>query len=291
MKRTLGKVIIWLGIGLVVAFVVRSFTRSSPAKTAATTPKLQDAPLRVYGRIEPGGEVYVSAPVTGRVAQILVAEGALVKKGDVICQLDGSVEQAQLAVAQANVVALERARAIDQDRLRREESLYARGGVSEAELTQSRLALQLDDAQIEAGRKQVELAQAQLERLALRAPTDGRVYKLDIRVGQTLAAGDNSRIVLGRPDLQVRLFVEAWWSGRVDLGDEFRVFDAETGELIGTARVSHKAPYLGKRSFRTDDPRERFDTNYMEVVLEFLGDARTVPVGTTVTAERASRTR
>jgi hypothetical protein len=84
------------------------------------------------------------------------------------------------------------------------------------------------------------------------------------------------------------MFVEAWWSGRVKLGDEFRVFDAETNELIGTGKVTYKVPYLGKRSFRTDDPQERFDTNYEEVLLEFSGEPKSVPVGTTVTAELGS---
>jgi len=73
---------------------------------------------------------------------------------------------------------------------------------------QSRLKSELDTNSIAVAEREAELAKAQLEELRLKVPIDGMVYKFDVRLGETLSAGDNTRIILGDNDLWVRLFVE-----------------------------------------------------------------------------------
>jgi hypothetical protein len=111
------------------------------------------------------------------------------------------------------------------------------------------------------------------------------VYKCDVRLGETLSAGDNTRIILGSPDLWVRLFVEAYWKDRVTVGSEFSIYNSETDEQIGVGTVIFKAPYMGRRNFRTEDSQERFDTKFQEVVLELVSSKEDVPIGLSVIAE------
>ena len=285
MKRTLRTIAIWVVVVLVVVFIGRSFVRSAPNRKSSEPPQIAGAPARVYGRVEPGGgEVYVTSPVTRYVTQVFVHEGDMVKKGQVLCRMENSVEQAELATAQANVETFDRTLAISEDKLRRDESLFANNAVTEYDLSQSRLAANLDRARLDAAQAQAQLTQVQIDQLVLRSPIDGKVYRFDVHLGQTLTTGDNSRIVLGQAFTRVRMFVEAWWAGRVKLGDEYLVCDAETGDTLGIGKVSYQAPYLGKRSFRTDDPQERFDTNYQEVLLDFEGAVKPAPIGTSVVA-------
>lgn len=130
-----------------------------------------------------------------------------------------------------------------------------------------------------------------MDQLELRSPLDGVVYRLDVRLGEMLAAAGEAEcpIVVGSSDLCVRLYVESFWAGKVEIGAEYAVIDAETGEVIGRGTVIEKAPYLGRKSFQTDEPGERFDTGYREVVLELEAEKADIPIGLSVIAEvRAS---
>jgi multidrug efflux pump subunit AcrA (membrane-fusion protein) len=286
MKKTIRNLAIWIPVLAGLGFIGFSFARSRPVKHVAAAPKPADTPVRVYGRIEPSGqEVYVTSPVSRAVTRVLASEGELVKKGQPLCSLESSVELAQLAASEARVGAIERTLALSRDSYERNHALFTAKGLSEYEYTQSRLKKELDEANLEAAQRDADLIQAQLDQLVLRVPQSGRVYKFDVRLGQTLTAGDNTRVILGSPNLAARLYVEAFWASRVKSGLRCRISDVETGELVGSGPVTAIAPYLGKRSFRAEDPQERLDTDYQEVVVTLDSLARPTPVGLKVLAE------
>ena len=168
-------------------------------------------------------------------------------------------------------------------------NLYNKKVDSEYGYTQSRLKVELDLSNLGVALKEAELAKTQLEQLQLKSPTDGIVYKFDVRIGETLAAGDNSRIVLGSPELWVRLYVESFWLDRISLGTRYNIFHSETGESLGSGEVIYKAPYVGRRDFRTEDIQERFDTKFQEVVLLLKKEKDTIPIGLSVVAELSEK--
>jgi len=69
-----------------------------------TTPRGGDIPL--IGIVD-GNEVIISPQITGRMIRLTVDEGSVVKKGDLIAELDPKELQASLAAAKANVNSLE----------------------------------------------------------------------------------------------------------------------------------------------------------------------------------------
>ena len=83
-----------LGVILLIAVVVYLLT----------TPRGGDIPLT---GIVDGNEVIVSPQITGRMIRLTVDEGAEVKKGDLIAELDPKELQANLEAAKANVTSLE----------------------------------------------------------------------------------------------------------------------------------------------------------------------------------------
>jgi RND family efflux transporter MFP subunit len=225
-------------IGALMNFMFTSFVKSSKPPQVAKPPVLPDTPARVYGKIEPAGrEVYVSPPMTKRVVAIYVKEGDLVKKGQVLCALESEVETAQVNLTLAKIETAKKALEITQDDFKRKKNLYAQKTDSEFSYTQSRLKSEQDTNSIAVAEREAQLAKAQLEELQLKSPIDGVVYKFDVRLGETLASGDNTRIILGAKDLWVRLFVESYWLDRVKPGSKYKVYNSETNKLIGSGNV------------------------------------------------------
>jgi len=286
MKKFLSLAVMISAVLVMSLFMVRAFVKSSPPMKVAEPPALNESPARVYGTIEPAGrEVFVSAPQTKEVVRVFVKEGDTVKEGQTLCVLDSEVEYAQLQAAQARIEAAKNVLAISQDDMKRKKDLYAKKVDSEYRYTQARLQVELEQSNITVALKEAALARSRIDQLELKSPVNGKVYKFDVRLGETLSAGDNTRIILGSPDLWVRLFVEAYWKDRVTIGTECTVYNSETNEQIGSGKVIFKAPYMGRRNFRTEDSQERFDTKFQEVVLELVSSKEDVPIGLSVIAE------
>jgi multidrug efflux pump subunit AcrA (membrane-fusion protein) len=286
------KYIKWIVIGAVVAcglaFILCNLYKSSRPPKVTEPPDLNRSPARVYGRVEPaGGEVYVSPNVTRAVKDVLVEEGDRVSEGQVLCVQENDVESAQVRVAEARIAALRKAAELSADTFKRNQDLYADGRISEYEYTQAKLRSELDARDLNVAYGELALARAGLKQLELTSPIEGVVYKLDVRLGETLAAGDNTRIVVGPTDLWVRLYVESFWVGRVKKGATYKVYDSETGDFIGLGTVIRQSPYLGGREFQSDDLQERFDVKFQEVIMRLEPEKKNVPLGLNVVAELA----
>ena len=272
-------------VGALINFMLTSFVKTSKPPQVAKPPVLPETPARVYGKIEPAGrEVYVSPPMTKRVVAIYVKEGDMVKKGQALCSLESEVETAQVNLTLSKIESAKKMLEITQDDFKRKKNLYVQKTDSEFSYTQSRLKSELDANSIAVAEREAQLAKAQLEELQLKSPVDGMVYKFDVRLGETLAAGDNTRIILGAQDLWVRLFVESYWLDRVKPGAQYKVYNSETNKLIGSGKVLFALPYVGRRDFRTEDTQERFDTKFQEVVLALDDKQGEAPIGLSVMA-------
>ena len=103
--------------------------------------------------------VMLRPEVSGRIAALGFADGQRVKRGQLLVQLDDTVQQAQLkqAQAQANIA---------RTNLQRNRELVAQNFVSQSAVDQSAASLEVAEAQ-------VGLAQAQLTRMRIVAPFDG----------------------------------------------------------------------------------------------------------------------
>ncbi len=286
MKKVLSLALILILVLAISIFIVQTFMKSSPAPIVAQPPVLNESPVRVYGVTEPvGREVFVSPTETKEVVKIFVQEGDTVKEGQTLCVLDNEVELAQLQSTLAKVESAKKSLSIIRDEMKRTKNLYAKNVDSEYKYTQALLKVELEKSNLTVARKEVELDRARLEQLELTSPINGKIYKFDVRLGETLEAGDNTRIILGSADLWVRLFVEAYWQDTIDLDSQFKIYNSETGACLGMGTVIYKAPYMGRRNFRTEDSQERFDTKFQEIVLLLTSERDAIPMGLSVVAE------
>ena len=199
--------------------------------------------------------------------------------------MDNDVERAQVALAEKKIALTRKAIELESDDVRRSLQLYKQKIESEYQYIQAKLEQELEEERLLVTQDELSLAAAQLEQTLLRSPIDGILYKFDVRLGETLAAGDNSRIVLGEKGYWARMWVESFWRERISPDSVYTLYDSETREKIGTGKFLKKTPYMGRRDFRTEDMQERFDTKFQEVILEVTPTSDTLPIGITVMAE------
>lgn len=288
MKRPLKVIVLVLIFLAALFFIFSSLKKSSAPPQVAPTIKLADAPMRLYGLIEPAGrEVLVGAPMSKRVIETFVREGDRVKTGQRLLNLESSVEQEQVSLAESRMALAQKSLELSNDELNRTRNLFTKKVDSEYNYTQAKLQNAMELKKLRVSGSELDVAKAKLEETILRSPIDGRVYKFDIRIGETLQAGDNAKIILGADGLWVRLAVESFWKDRVKAAGEYAVYDSETRQYLGTGRVLSRAPYMGRRNFRTEDLQERFDTKFQDVILELTPEPgqHDIPIGLSVLAE------
>jgi membrane fusion protein (multidrug efflux system) len=119
--------------------------------------------------------VMLRPEVSGRVAQLGFRDGERVRRGQVLVQLDDSLQRAQLQQARAQA-------SIARTNLQRNRELVAQNFVSQSAVDQTTAALEVAEAQ-------VALAQAQLDRMQVRAPFDGVAGIRAVNVGDYVKDG------------------------------------------------------------------------------------------------------
>lgn len=176
-----------LGVGLLAILVLGLRAPQAPAYVVQAAPLVRT--LQFSARVATLSRVEIGSTVTGRVAQVKVREGARVRRGEVLLQL----ETDELRAAEAQAVASERqaeatlqaARAT----LARAEQLVKQNFYSAAQLDEARRAVDVAQAQQGAARAAVVAARARLEQARIEAPAAARVLARMVEPGQIVQPG------------------------------------------------------------------------------------------------------
>lgn len=156
------------------------------------------------GIIQPKRKADISADVSGRVVELAVEEGQIVKEGDLLLRIDPKTYQALVRRAEATVAqakaqeAQARANLLQAQSAAKRSEQLATGDrlISAQDLEQARTQLKVTEAQQEAARYGVSQAEASLteaneslRKTTILAPMAGRVTRLNIRQGETAVVG------------------------------------------------------------------------------------------------------
>lgn len=128
--------------------------------------------------------IQVRPLVSGRLAKILVKEGAHVKKGQPLFVIDQSPYIAAVDAAKAQVGTARAALSSAQLSLDGKEKLYAQQMVGESDLLRARHAKEEAYAQVEAAQAELESARVQLDYTTVCSPADGVIGMIEYRVGE-----------------------------------------------------------------------------------------------------------
>lgn len=130
------------------------------------------------------------ARIAGRLSQLLVREGDLVKRNQLVAVVsDERIANEARAGAAAEAAALAMNDQAQRD-LKRAETLFAQGAIAQAAIESARTQAQAASASLRAAKAQAEAARALQLQGEIRAPADGKVVRAAIPQGSVVMAGD-----------------------------------------------------------------------------------------------------
>ena len=200
---------VWILVAIVVVLAVVAFLLSGNKKkeqvqfnTAEVAPANIVNTVTATGTIEPVTSVTVGTQVSGIVSKLYVDYNSVVKKGQVIAELDKSnlvselnSAKASLEQAKASLSSAESSLSYQAANFRRNKALYQKGLISGNDYESARLSYQTAMAsvssardQVSAAREQVKKAQTNLGYATITSPIDGIVLSKSVEEGQTVAA-------------------------------------------------------------------------------------------------------
>ena len=172
-------------------------TGPAPIVVTVTPVKRADFPvvLESIGQVQAYNTVLVRARVDGQIMKIAFNEGQMVKKGDLLAQIDARPFQAALDQAMAKKAQDDATLANAKLDLTRYSTLAKQDFATKQQLdTQNALVLQLT-ATIAADAAAIEAAKTQLDYTTIRAPISGRAGFRLHRRGQPRQRGQQTGIV------------------------------------------------------------------------------------------------
>lgn len=207
---------IWVAVGVIIVVAVAAYLLSGGKKKEEVNFKTEKVAkvnilnsVTATGTIEPVNEVTVGTQVSGIVSKLYVDYNSVVKKGQVIAELDKSnlmsqlnTAKSQLSQAQASLRSAQSDLAYQKANFNRYKALYQKGLISANDYENARLSYQTSlqtvasrKDQVVAAQEEVSRAQTNLSYATITSPIDGIVVSKSVEEGQTVNAN------MSTPDL------------------------------------------------------------------------------------------
>jgi HlyD family secretion protein len=245
----------------VAALAYWQFGTATPQLAYATQPAAKgDITVEVSatGTLQPLIQVDISSELSGVVRSVAVEENQLVKKGDVLAELDtvrlaAQIERAEASTAAARAKVTEARTTLQETEQAqgRSAALSKRGMVTDQALEAATAArdraaanVELAEANLAIAEADLKLQQADLQKSTIYAPIDGIVLTRSVNPGQTVASSMQAPVLFvlaaNLENMELKAAVDEADIGGVEHGqtarftvDAFpeRKFDAEIREI------------------------------------------------------------
>ncbi len=195
--KKISKIWILLGIIAIVAIAVWLLSGSKKKeevtfKTEKVAPANIQNSITATGTIEPVTSVTVGTQVSGIVSKLYVDYNSVVRKGQVIAELDRTNLLSELNTAKANLSSAQSSLNYQQANLNRYSELYKKGLVSADDYEAAQLSYRQSKEQVATANESVRRAQTNLGYATITSPIDGVVLSKSVEEGQTVAASFNT---------------------------------------------------------------------------------------------------
>jgi len=191
--------------GMLISHYMKSH-QSNIVYVSTTTAKLTPwrKQIKASGSIRATVGVNVTTELAGMIREIYFVPGAMVKKGDLLVQLDIDADTAQLHVLEANA-------ALASITYNRDKAQYAIQAVSKQ-------TLDTDEANLKSTQAQVDYQKALIEQKTIRAPFSGRLGISAVNPGQYLNPGDKVTMLQTLDPIYVDFYVPQQFIDNVKVG-------------------------------------------------------------------------
>ena len=189
------KLIICISVAIAIIAAVTIFMRSNkrqPITIIYETAKVERATISnsvtATGTIEPVNKVEVGTQVSGIISKIYVDYNSIVKKDQVIAELDKINLESELASAKANLASSKSELDYQETNYKRMKALHDRGFISDDDFDIADLSYKKAKEAYLVQLQTVQKAQTNLGYATITSPIDGVVLSKDVEEGQTVAA-------------------------------------------------------------------------------------------------------
>ena len=186
---------VWIGAGVLLVLAVAIWLLSGSKKeeeiafeTAKVAPANIQNSITATGTIEPVTSVTVGTQVSGIVNKLYVDYNSVVKKGQVIAELDKTNLISELKTAQANLTSAQSTLNYQAENFKRYATLYKKGLVSADDYENAQLTYKQAKEQVASAQETLRKAQTNLGYATITSPIDGIVLSKSVEEGQTVAA-------------------------------------------------------------------------------------------------------
>ena len=170
-------------------------TAAIPVSVATVTEREVTTWDEFSGRLEAVERVDIRSRVAGAVQAAHFREGALVAKGDLLITIDPAPYAAEVERAEAQAAAAQARLTHAGNEYARAKRLWEDSAIAQRELDERLNGQREAEANLRAAQAQVQVARLNLGYTQVRAPVSGRIGKLEVTVGNLVAAGPGAPVL------------------------------------------------------------------------------------------------
>ncbi len=194
MKKKIIIAAVFVAAAIVAFFLLTGGSKKQTVefeKAVAEKTTIQNS-ITATGTIEPVTSVTVGTQVSGIVSHLYVDYNSVVKKGQVIAELDRTNLTSELNTARANLASAQSTMNFELANYNRYKTLYEKGLVSANDFETAKLSYLKAKEQVTTSQETVRRAQTNLGYATITSPIDGVVLSKSVEEGQTVAASFNT---------------------------------------------------------------------------------------------------
>lgn len=187
------KILIIAGV-IIVAVLLWFFVfkKSSSGTAKYTTAIVQRGDISITvtatGSLEAVTTVQVGSQISGTIKALHADYNDIVKKGQLLAQIDPEFLNAQVVAAQADLDKATASAKLKKREYERAQSLFKTKLISESDLETSQTNYELAEAELKSSKANLERLKTNLNYATIVSPIDGVVISRDVDLGQTVAA-------------------------------------------------------------------------------------------------------
>ena len=220
-------VIILLGIlGFITFKVLKKSDKELVIRTYVVDDYTIENTVTATGTIQPLEQVEVGTQVSGEIDKIFVDYNSVVKKGQLLAELDKSNLLENLRQAEASVRSAESELEYSKTSFERTKQLYEANAATQIAYDESRNSLVKAETSLQNAQSNLDKAKVNLGYAEIYSPIDGVVLSREVEVGQTVAASYSTPTLFTIANDLTQMKVEA------------NIDEADIGQVVVGQRVT-----------------------------------------------------
>jgi len=174
-------------------------TDVAPRAVSVTTQTMTAKPVQIWssfsGRMKAVDYAEIRPEVSGRITQVRISDGQMVKAGDVLFVIDPAPYEAAVAKASADLATARSNAAFAQTELERASNLIKTNAIAQRQFDERANTNRVTQAAVLSAEAALKQAKINLDHAYVKAPFAGRVSRAEITLGNVVQAGSGAPLL------------------------------------------------------------------------------------------------